>query len=72
MGVQLETTPAMGEYMVEVRRESFYLQGAGKHSIGVYPDVDDTGNGVIEILSADIPKIRAALDRVQHYLDSNK
>lgn len=28
MGMILESTPAMGEYGVEVRRESFYLRGA--------------------------------------------
>lgn len=71
MGVQLEQTEAMGEYHVEVRRESFYLQGidrTGKHTITVYPSVDSrNGEGVAEILIADIPKIRAALDAVEQY-----
>lgn len=68
MGCIVESTPAMGEYHVEVRRESFYIQGidrTGKHTIFVYPDVDGNGDGVAEILIADIPKIRAALDEVE-------
>ena len=68
MGCIVESTPAMGEYHVEVRRESFYLQGIdpkGHHTIFVYPDVDGKGDGVAEILIADIPKIRAALDEVE-------
>jgi hypothetical protein len=69
MGVQLEQTPAMGEYMVEVRRESFYLQGTGKrHGLILYPDVDNSDTGVVEILIEDIPKIRAALDAVGQYI----
>lgn len=70
MGCIVESTPAMGEYHVEVRRESFYLQGIDpdperRHTIFVYPDVDGNGDGVAEILIADIPKIRAALDEVE-------
>lgn len=73
MGMQLEQTPDMGEYFVEVRRESFYIQGISgqrdnKHTIFVYPDVDGKGDGVAEILIADIPKIRAALDAVEQYV----
>lgn len=68
MGVQLEQTAAMGEYMVEVRRESFYLQGTGKrHTLTLYPDVDNSDTGVVEILIEDIPKIRAALDAVERF-----
>lgn len=64
----LDPIPEMGEYIVEVRRESFYLQGLGKrHAIIVYPDVDDQNTGVVEILLEDIPKIRAALDQVEAY-----
>lgn len=69
MGMCLDPTPEMGEYLVEVRRESFYLQGTGKrHSLILYPDVDDKDTGVVEILLEDIPKIRAALDQVEKYL----
>jgi len=69
MGMQLEQTPAMGEYIAEVRRESFYLQGTGKrHTLTLYPDVDNTDTGVVEILIEDIPKIRAALDAVEQYV----
>jgi hypothetical protein len=75
MGMQLEQTPEMGEYIVEVRRESFYIQGISgqrenKHTIFVYPDVDGHGDGVAEILIADIPKIRAALDEVERYANN--
>lgn len=68
MGCLVESTPAMGEYHVEVRRESFYLQGIdrkGRHTIFVYPDIDGKGDGVAEILIEDIPKIRPALDEVE-------
>lgn len=66
MGLLVDPTPEMGEYHVEVRRESFYIQGidlTGRHTIFVYPD--DDGRGVAEILIEDISKIRAALDQVE-------
>lgn len=75
MGRILDSTPEMGEYAVEVRKESFYLHGIdpnGKHTIFVYPDVDGKGDGVVEILTADIPKIRAALDEVERYAAGRK
>lgn len=71
MGMQLDPTPEMGEYSVEVRRESFYLQGEytgdgqKRHAIHVYPD--PCGQGNVEILIEDIPKIRAALDQVEKF-----
>lgn len=72
MGMILDPTPDMGEYRVEVRRESFYLRslekGAGRHSILVYPDIFSPESGTVEILLEDIPKIRAALDQVERYL----
>jgi len=41
MGMMLESTPEMGEYSVEVRRESFYLRGEGtRHAIIIYPDYE--------------------------------
>lgn len=72
MGMCLDPTPEMGEYSVEVRRESFYLQGENtfdgekRHAIHTYPDA--CGQGNVEILIEDIPKIRAALDQVEQYL----
>lgn len=72
MGMCLDSTPEMGEYSVEIRRESFYLRGADnyqtkqRHAIEVYPNA--TGQGTVEILIEDIPKIRAALDLVEHHL----
>lgn len=72
MGCQLDPTPEMGEYSVEVRRESFYLQGdrtfdgEKRHAVTCYPD--ECGQGMIELLLEDIPKIRAALDQVEAYL----
>lgn len=73
MGMILESTPAMGEYSVEVRRESFYLRGEdnyerdGRHAITVY-EVADRRTGTVEILIEDISKIRASLDEVEKYL----
>ncbi len=71
MGVLLDSTPEMGEYSVEIRRESFYLRGQDtydgekRHAIHVYPD--SCGQGNVEILLEDIPKIRAALDQVERF-----
>lgn len=70
MGLCLESTCAMGEYEVEVRRESFYLRGArneddqARHAINLYPDKPIGRQGTVEILIEDIPKIRAALSLV--------
>jgi len=77
MGVCLPSTPDMGEYSVEVRRESFYLRGADtydkpqRHSIELYPSARDGthSQGTVEILLEDIPKIRAALDAVENYVN---
>lgn len=63
MGMCLDSTPAMGEWSTEVRRESFYLRGP----MEAYPS-DFSGGGTAEILLTDIPKIRAALDQVEEYL----
>lgn len=75
MGFVAEPTPEMGEYSVEVRRESFYLRGedaygksradAPRHGITVNPTPGEHGQGTVEILIEDIPKIRAALDQVE-------
>lgn len=73
MGLCLDSTPEMGEYSVEVRRESFYLRGADtyeraqRHAIELYPSSQDGrhSQGTVEILIEDIPKIRAALDLVE-------
>lgn len=71
MGMILDPTPEMGEYRVEVRRESFYLHGEGdgsrRHAIIVYPDQQDDA-GTVEILLEDIPKIRACFDEIERYL----
>lgn len=72
MGHCLESTPEMGEYSVEVRRESFYLVGADsydkpqRHAIEMYPGPNN--QGTVEILIEDIPKIRACLDAVEKHL----
>jgi hypothetical protein len=73
MGMILESTPEMGEYGVEVRRESFYLRAEpgedGRHEIIVYPNSPDpVPTGTAEILLEDIPKIRACLDEIEAYL----
>lgn len=71
MGFIPEPTLEMGEYTVEVRRESFYLRGAEtkagaeRHAIWIYPDLRFERQGMVEILIEDIPKIRAALDLVE-------
>lgn len=73
MGMCLDSTPEMGEYSVEVRRESFYLRGEyapqhrARHAIEVYPEPGNPTQGSIELLIEDIPKIRAALDLVEKY-----
>ena len=72
MGMCLDSTPEMGEYSVEVRRESFYLRGEDSfhktavHGMQLYTNAH--GQGTVEILIEDIPKIRAALDVVEAYL----
>lgn len=69
MGILVAGTPDMGEYTVEVRRESFVISGEDsyderrKHAIFCYPN--KTGQGSVEILTEDIPKIRALLDLVE-------
>ena len=76
MGMQLDSTPEMGEYEVEVRRESFYLRGEDtsdgaekRHAPHVYPSPYPGGKqGTVEFLIEDIPKLRAALDLVEDYL----
>lgn len=74
MGMCLDPTPEMGEYSVEVRRESFYLRGEDsthfdqRHAIELYPHYAGGNQGTVEILIEDIPKIRAALDQVEQYL----
>jgi hypothetical protein len=73
MGTILDQTPEMGEYSVEVRRESFYLrgeashEGKGEHAIYVY-ETNASGRGSVEIITADISKIRAALDAVERFV----
>jgi hypothetical protein len=77
MGLILESTPEMGEYSVEVRRESFYLRGADsydkpmRHAIELYPSPPGGRQGTVEILIEDIPKIRAALDEVERAVKEN-
>lgn len=72
MGMCLEPTPEMGEYSVEVRRESFYLRGEDtyegerRHAFHLYPH--PCGQGAVEILIEDIPKLRAALDQVEAHV----
>jgi hypothetical protein len=78
VGMCLDSTPEMGEYSVEVRRESFYLRGEDcydreiRHAIELYPSSKNGSHsqGTVEILIEDIPKIRAALDLVERYLRS--
>lgn len=76
MGMCLDSTPEMGEYSVEVRRESFYLRGEDsygrpkRHALELYPSSNDGSHnqGTVEILIEDIPKIRACLDAVEQHL----
>ncbi len=80
MGICLESTAEMGEYSVEVRRESFYLRGEDsydrerRHAIELYPSSNDGrhGQGTAEILIEDIPKIRACLDAVEAYVKGQR
>ncbi len=79
MGYLPEPTTEMGDYSVEVRRESFRLYGADgcrvpqaelpRSVIYVnYANVTPENfnyTGVAEILIEDIPNIRAALDQVE-------
>lgn len=70
----------MGEYSVEVRRESFYLRGEdcyeAENNGGAYPRHViyhyGTRAGTVEILIEDIPKIRAALDQVERISKEGK
>ncbi len=79
MGYLPEPTDEMGDYRVEVRSESFYLQGANGCRVpedelprsvilvyysNTYPEQFNY-SGIAEILISDIPKIRAALDLVE-------
>ena len=69
MGFCPTPTPEMGEYSVEIRRESF--------CIGSEVDNDNRfnctacGHNRVEILLADIPKIRAALDQVEAHVNGS-
>jgi len=71
MGYYAHPTPAMGEYSVEVRSESFILRGEDsylgekEHGIFVWAVPSNGRQGSVEILLADIPKIRAALDQAE-------
>jgi hypothetical protein len=75
MGLCPDATPEMGEYSVEIRRESFYLRGQDsydrpqRHALELYPSSNDGSHsqGTVEILIEDIPKIRAALDLVEKH-----
>ena len=85
----------MGEYSVEVRSESFYLQGEYNgyddeqleecRARGVEPELytkrrhgifvcenGETGQGNVEILLEDIPKVRASLDAVEARLKESR
>lgn len=76
MGLCLDNrdNPALGEYSVEIKRESFVLSGSDSwgavsvpHGIFVYPNYQSR-QGSVEIDLADIPKIRAALDEIERRL----
>lgn len=64
--------PELGEYSVEVRRESFYLKGEesyeeeGRHALCLYPSSPDRSHnqGTAELLIEDLDKLRCALDLV--------
>lgn len=62
MGYCPEATRDMGNFCVEVRRESFWLRG-----VDVF-----TGDHGVELMLADIPKLRAALDQVERYLNGER
>jgi hypothetical protein len=71
MGYCAQPTPDMGEYSVEVRHESFILRGEDsyegekEHGLFVWAVPAGGHQGSVEILLADIPKIRAALDQAE-------
>jgi hypothetical protein len=71
MGYCAKPTTDMGEYSVEVRSESFILRGEDsylgekEHGLFVWAVPHDGRQGSVEILLADIPKIRAALDQAE-------
>jgi hypothetical protein len=64
MGFCPDSTPEMGEYSVELRRESFIISSkSDRHAISC------TGccHTAVEVLYEDIPKIRAILDQVEKH-----
>ena len=74
MGYCAKPTPEMGEYSIEMRSESFVLRGEDsylgekEHGIFVWAVPNGGSQGEFfreEILVADIPKIRAALDQAE-------
>lgn len=75
MGLCLDSDdiPELGEYSVEVRRESFVIGGADsyngrqRHAIDLYPNVA-SNQGRVEFLLEDIPKIEACLAAVKEHL----
>lgn len=61
MGMQLEETPEIAAFEVELRRESFYIHSRNNELV-LYEDAD---GGTVEISYSDIPKLRAVLDLVE-------
>lgn len=61
MGFCAEPTPEMGDYSIEVRRESFWLRCPTKPSRMFAPGPIHS----VELTTEDIPRIRAALDQVE-------
>lgn len=61
MGMCLVPTPDMGSLATEVRSRSVTIFGDG---------VLVTHDGVVEVDIKDLPKLRAALDQIEQYLQS--
>jgi hypothetical protein len=78
MGYLARPTPQMGEYSVEVRRESFIIRGEDdydsprRHVLHLSPRRPGHRTGSAEILLEDIPKIRAALDQAERIAAGKK
>lgn len=76
MGLCIDPTPETGEYSVEIRRESICIRGEDtydgpkRHAFHVYPH--ECGQGTVELLIEDIPKIEAALVLAKEHLRQNR
>lgn len=63
MGMCLDPTPEMGELSTEVRSRSAKIYGDGLFS---------AEDGVFEFDLVDLPKVRAALDQIEQYVNRKR